>query len=75
MALVGIPLFRAFVLMTAVSLVGLGAVLLVTGPSPAWVDAALVLTGTAATVWLLRTGDLIPAALYLPTAMLGITLL
>jgi hypothetical protein len=68
-------LFQAFVLITAVSLAGLGAVLLITGPSPAWVAAALVLTATAATGWLLRTGDLIPAVLYLPTAMLGITLL
>ena len=68
-------LFQAFVLITAVSLAGLGVVLLVTGPNPAWVAAALLLTGSAATAWLLRTGDLIPAVLYLPTALLGITML
>lgn len=68
-------LFQAFVLVTAVSLAGLGSVLLSIGPTPAWVAAALLLTGTAATAWLLRTGDLIPAVLYLPTMLLGITLL
>jgi hypothetical protein len=68
-------LFQAFVLITAVSLVGLGAVLLMTGPNPAWVAAVLVLTGTTATAWLLRTGDVIPAVLYLPTVLLGITML
>jgi hypothetical protein len=68
-------LFQAFVLITAASLAGLGAVQLMTGPTPAWVAAALLLTGTAATAWLLRTGDLIPAVLYLPTALLGITML
>lgn len=68
-------LFHSFALITAVSLAGLGAVLLLGGPSPAWVDAALLLTGATATAWLLRTGDLIPAVLYLPTALLGITLL
>lgn len=67
-------LFQAFVLITAMSLAALGAVLLMTGTTPAWVAAALLLTGTAATAWLLRTGDLIPAVLYLPTALLGITL-
>jgi hypothetical protein len=56
-------------------LAGLGAVLLMTGPAPAWVAAALLLTGATATAWLLRTGDLIPAVLYLPTALLGITML
>lgn len=68
-------LFQAFVLITAVSLAGLGAVLLIAGPNPAWVAAALLLTGTATTAWLLRTGDIIPAVLYLPTALLGITIL
>ena len=68
-------LFQAFVLITAVSLVGLGAVLLMTGRNPAWVAAVLVLTGTTATAWLLRTGDVIPAVLYLPTVLLGITML
>jgi hypothetical protein len=67
-------LFQAFVLITAVSLAALGSVLM-TGPNPAWVAAALLLTGTAATAWLLRTGDLIPAVLYLPTALLGFTML
>jgi hypothetical protein len=68
-------LFHAFVLITALSLASLGAVLLVTGPNPAWVAAALLLTGSAASGWLLHTGDLVPAVLYLPTALLGITLL
>jgi hypothetical protein len=68
-------LFQAFVLITAMSLAALGSVLLMTGPTPAWVAAALLLTGTAASAWLLRTGDLIPAVLYLPTALLGITML
>lgn len=70
-----LALFQAFVLITAVSLAGLGVVLLMTGPSPAWVAAALLLTGTTAGAWLLRTGDLIPAVLYLPTVLLGITML
>jgi hypothetical protein len=68
-------LFQAFVLITAVSLAGLGAVLLMTGPTPAWVAGALLLTGTAATAWLLRTGDVVPAELYLPTVLLGLTML
>jgi hypothetical protein len=68
-------LFHAFVLITAMSLAALGSVLLMTGPAPAWIAAALLLTGTAATAWLLRTGDLVPAVLYLPTALLGITML
>lgn len=68
-------LFQAFVLITALSLACLGAVLLITGPNPAWVAAALLLTGTAMTAWLLHTGDLIPAMLYLPTVLLGVTLL
>jgi len=68
-------LFHAFVLITAVSLACLGAVLLLTGPSPVWVGAALLLTGTGATAWLLRAGDVVPAVLYLPTALLGITML
>lgn len=68
-------LFQAFTLITAVSLAGLGAALLLAGLSSAWVAVALLVTGTAATAWLLRTGDVIPAVLYLPTALLGITLL
>ncbi len=68
-------LFQAFALITAVSLAGLAAVLLMTNSSPAWSAAALLLTGVGAAAWLLRTGDLIPALLYVPTVLLGITLL
>jgi hypothetical protein len=68
-------LFQAFVLITALSLACLGAVLLIAGPNPAWVAAAVLLTGAGATAWLLRTGDLIPAVLYLPTVLVGVTLL
>lgn len=68
-------LFQAFVLITAVALVGLGAAALLTNGTPGWVAAALLLTGAAAAAWLLRTGDVIPAVLYVPTALLGVTLL
>lgn len=68
-------LFQAFVLITAVSLACLGATLLLSGLSPAWVAAVLLLTGLAAAAWLLRTGDVIPAVLYLPTVLLGVTLM
>lgn len=68
-------LFHAFVVITACALVGLSAVLLLTDASPVWVAATLLLTGTAVAIWLLRTGDVIPAVVYVPTALLGVTLL
>ena len=67
-------LFQAFVLITAVALAALGATLAFTGTAPAWTAAVLLLTGVAAAGWLLRTGDVIPAVLYLPTMLLGWTL-
>ena len=45
-----------------------------TRAAPAWTAAVLLLTGVAAAGWLLRTGDVIPAMLYLPTMLLGWTL-
>ena len=67
-------LFQAFALITAASLAGLGAVMAVTDAAPAWVALVNALTGASAIVWLLRTGDIIPAVLYVPTALLGATL-
>ena len=67
-------LFQAFVLITAVALAALGATLAFTGTAPAWTAAVLLLTGAAAATWLLRTGDVIPAVLYLPILLLGLTL-
>lgn len=68
-------LFQAFALITASSLAGLGAVLLVSGAATAWAALVTLLTGVVAIAWLLRTGDIIPAVLYVPTMLLGATLL
>lgn len=67
-------LFAGFSLLTGLALVGMGIGLViggVVGPPVALVVAA---AGLFFVAWLLRTGDLIPAAVYLPTIVLGVAL-
>lgn len=68
-------LFSMFALVTAVALVALGLLLAAGGGVALPVAGFAVVVGSIATAVLLRTGDLIPAALYLPTLVLGIALL
>lgn len=67
-------LFAAYVLLTGLALTGLG-VGLVIGGVVAPVGALVALIGVACVVWLVRTGDIIPAVLYVPTTVLGVALL
>jgi len=68
-------LFQAFVLITSVALAALGLTLLVSGIVAAVVAVVVLLAGAAGIAWLLVTGDVIPAVLYAPTLLLGVTLL
>ena len=68
-------LFWMFALVTSVVLVLLGLALLVGGGVAAPVAVIAVLVGAIGIGTLLRTGDLVPAVLYLPTLAIGIALL
>jgi hypothetical protein len=68
-------LFAAFVLLTAVALIALGAVLVLSGGVAAPVALASPAVGLLAIALQLATGDVIPATLYLPTLLLGVALL
>ncbi|MEZ5116092.1 MAG: hypothetical protein R2737_07480 [Candidatus Nanopelagicales bacterium] len=68
-------LFQGFVLITGVALAGLGVALLLTATGAVGVAVLILLCGIGAIGWLLGTGDVIPAALYLPTLVLGVALL
>ena len=68
-------LFAGYAVGTGIALVALGAVLLVGGVVAAPIGALLVLAGAGVVAWMLATGDVIPAALYLPTIVLGVSLL
>jgi hypothetical protein len=67
-------LFAAFILLTATALVGLGVTLTLSDDA-APVALVSVVVGVLAVALQVRTGDLIPATLYLPTLLLGIALL
>ena len=68
-------LFSAFALMTSIALVVLGLILAVGAgvAIPAGWSAVVIGAIGIAAIW--RSGDLIPAVLYLPTLVLGISLL
>jgi hypothetical protein len=68
-------LFAAFVLGTGLALISLGAALFAGGIVAGPVAAVQVLVGIGVIAWLLRTGDVIPAVLYVPTILLGVALL
>ena len=68
-------LFAGFVLATATALVVLGLTLLIAGGVAVPVAALTVGFGVIVAAWLVATGDLIPAVLYLPTLVIGIALL
>lgn len=67
--------FMGFVLATGLALCGLGIGLAmgpVVSPVVGWGIAA---SGALVIAWLARTGDVIPAVLYVPTLVLGVVLL
>lgn len=68
-------LFQAFVLGMGGALVALGLVLLAGGVVAAPVALVQVVAGIGVLAWLLATGDVVPAVLYLPTIVLGVSLL
>ena len=68
-------MFAAFVLMTSVTLVALGAVLALTGTVAAVVAWVAALIAAVATGIQLVTGDTVPAFLYVPTLLIGVALL
>jgi hypothetical protein len=55
--------------------VGLGLALALGGVVVAPVAWLAVLVGAGSCAWVVRSGDMIPAVLYLPTLILGIALL
>ena len=69
-------LFAAYTVVTAVALIGLGAVITL-GSSPAGAATGLVagIVAAVALVGQLRTGDSIPAVLYLSTIVVGVAVL
>ncbi len=68
-------LFQGFVLITGAALAALGLTLLLTGVVAPAVAVVVLLSGVAAVAWLLISGDVIPAVLYLPTMVLGVAVL
>jgi hypothetical protein len=68
-------IFGGFVLVTAASLVVLGAALALGGGVAPPVAVAVAGGGAAVLAWYLATGDTIPAVLYLPTMLLGLALI
>ena len=68
-------LFDAFVVICGVALTALGLALLLAGGLSVAVCLVCVVVGVGLVAWLLIAGDVIPAALYLPTLLIGIGLL
>lgn len=68
-------LFVSFSLVTSLALVAIGVTLALGGGVAAPVAWFTALVGVLTTVWLLVSGDLIPAVLYVPTLVLGVALL
>lgn len=68
-------LFDGFVVATCAALVALGATFLLAGGVAAPVAGLIALAGALCMTWLVATGDVIPAVLYLPTLLLGIAML
>jgi hypothetical protein len=68
-------LFQAFVLITGGAVAALGLTLLLAGAMASMVSIVVLLMGIATIAWLMGTGDVIPAVLYLPTLLVGLGLL
>jgi hypothetical protein len=68
-------LFATFSLLTSLALAAIGFTLTLGGGVAAPVAWFATVAGVLTAVWLLVTGDIIPAVLYLPTLLLGIALL
>jgi hypothetical protein len=68
-------LFQAFALITSAALAALGLTLLLSGVVVVLIGVVVLLAGAAGVAWLLVTGDVIPAALYVPTLLVGVDLL
>ena len=60
---------------TSVALASLGLVLLLDGGVAAAIAILTALVGVATATWLLVSGDVVPAVLYLPTMLVGAALL
>jgi hypothetical protein len=68
-------LFAGFVVITSVALTGLGLVLLAGGGVAALVALTAVVVGIGVAAWLVVSGDVVPAVLYVPTLLIGAALL
>ncbi len=68
-------LFAGYALGTGIALVALGTVLFLGGVVTPPIAILQLLAGVGIVGWLLAAGDVIPAALYLPTIALGAALL
>jgi hypothetical protein len=68
-------LFQAFVLITGGTLAALGVSLMLVASVPVGLGAVITLAGVLCVGWLITTGDVIPAVLYLPTILLGVYVL
>ena len=68
-------LFAAFVLTTAAALVVVGIALLASATVVAPVAIVVAVAGALMAAWYLVTGDVIPAAFYPPTMLVGVALL
>ena len=69
-------LFAAFTVITAVALIAIGTALALAGTASAIVAGSIaVAVATIALLTQLRTGDSIPAVLYVPSLVVGIAVL
>jgi hypothetical protein len=68
-------LYAAFVLTTAAALVAVGIALLAAGTVVAPVAVVVAVAGVLMAAWYLVAGDVIPAAFYPPTMLVGVALL
>lgn len=68
-------LFAAYALTTGMALVALGVASAAGGVVVTPVAALVAASGVLVVLWYLRAGDVIPAALYVPTSVLGLAVL
>lgn len=68
-------LFTAFVVLVGLALVLLGAASAIGAVVVAPVGWGIAVAGVLVLVWLIRSGDIIPAVVYLPTLVLGLVIL
>lgn len=68
-------LFAAYALTTGAALLGIGVASLAGAVVATPIAALVAVAGVLVMLWYLRTGDVIPAVLYVPTLILGVALL